>query len=330
MDVVLYHDTLLTGNGTAGLSIGGVIRDFYEPRSIIKEGTSKVTFAGHNTYAGETIVRGGELALASTGAIDGSSRVHVENGGSLKLAAGLINTDRLSIDAGGAFAFTGGQLATDRVDGSLTNAGGTFDPGSSQGVTQVFGGFSQTSGTLHMLVETTPQMTKVDKLAVAGVGALGGVLDIDNLDSGGFVSLSTHAYDLITASSITGTFSSVMLPSAPNTYTTWSLAYEAAKVTLNLSLLPGVIYSGADGINQKDLVALLYNFGLAGGATLAQGDANGDGAVNGADLIVWQRSLANPAFPVGAPVPEPTSCCLLCLGVVATMLSRRRRRPRIA
>lgn len=328
MDVVLYHDTLLTGNGTGSFNIGGVIRDFYSPRSIIKEGTSKVTFSGHNTYAGQTIVRGGELALASTGAIDGSSRIHVQNGGTLTLGDGLVNTPRLSIDAGGAFAFTGGQLQTDRVDGSLAKSGGVFNPGSAQGVTPIFGGFSQTGGTLQMFVEATPQGTKVDKLAVSGIASLGGTLDIGSLDSGGSVSLSTHAYDLITALSITGTFSSVVLPAAPNAYTAWSLAYEATKVTLNLSLLPGVMYSAVDGINQKDLVVLLYNFGISSGATFAQGDANGDGAINGADLLTWQRSLSIPSLPAGAVIPEPGSC-VLALAALAALIGHQRRRRQL-
>jgi autotransporter-associated beta strand protein len=329
MDLVLFHDTLLTGNGTAKLNIGGVIRDFYTPRSIIKEGASKVTFSGHNTYAGRTIIRGGELSLTTTGAIDGSSRVHVQNGGTLNLAAGLIQTPRLSIDAGGVFTFSGGQLATNQVDGSVVNTGGRFEPGLTQGVTNVFGGFSQTAaGTLQMLIEATPQSTNVDKLAVSNQAALGGVLDIDILNSGGSVALNVHSYDLITAANITGTFSSVMLPAAPNAYTAWAVAYASNKVTLNLSLLPGVIYSAADGINQRDLVTLLYNFGKLSGATLAQGDANGDGAVNGADLITWQRSLA-AATPTGAAVPEPGSCAL-CLGALAALLARRRRERRAA
>ncbi len=46
------------------------------------------------------------------------------------------------------------------------------------------------------------------------------------------------------------------------------------------------------------------------------GDANGDGAIDGADLLTWQRNLSAPiAQPAGSAIPEPQAGLLLLVGV---------------
>ncbi len=70
-------------------------------------------------------------------------------------------------------------------------------------------------------------------------------------------------------------------------------------------------------VNSADLTAWRNNFGLASGATKAQGDANSDGCVDGADFLVWQRSFgAGSATAIAATVPEPAT---LLLGVLLSV-----------
>jgi hypothetical protein len=94
------------------------------------------------------------------------------------------------------------------------------------------------------------------------------------------------------------------------------------------SLLPATVHfgpkatisSGASAdfdsngfINSTDLNAWKGGFGT--GTTRAQGDADGDLRVNGADFLVWQRQLG--IAPVGVltgVVPEPTAVGLLTIG----------------
>jgi hypothetical protein len=59
-------------------------------------------------------------------------------------------------------------------------------------------------------------------------------------------------------------------------------------------------------------------FGPAGPA-FSEGDANGDGAINAADLAVWQSQFgAAPAVETaGLAIPEPAGGVLLLAGITA-------------
>jgi hypothetical protein len=60
------------------------------------------------------------------------------------------------------------------------------------------------------------------------------------------------------------------------------------------------------------------------GATKSSGDANGDGAVNGADFLIWQREQGLGPMAAGAAVsaPEP-SCFVLCAAGISIGARRR-------
>ena len=78
-------------------------------------------------------------------------------------------------------------------------------------------------------------------------------------------------------------------------------------------------FDGDRDVDDGDLERWKTGFGSAGGAMRDQGDANGDGVVDGSDFLIWQRSLTGAA---GADVvPEPGGLAL-ALGALATVMFR--------
>jgi hypothetical protein len=67
-------------------------------------------------------------------------------------------------------------------------------------------------------------------------------------------------------------------------------------------------------------------FGTASGAAKTNGDANADGAVDGADYLIWQRQFGTtPADVAISAVPEPTSAVMALLAIAIGSAASRRR-----
>jgi hypothetical protein len=77
-------------------------------------------------------------------------------------------------------------------------------------------------------------------------------------------------------------------------------------------------------VDGADFLAWQRGVGLAEGATLGDGDATGEGAVDAADLTVW--SGAFDSAPGLRSVPEPTYGTIAGVLVIFVTLSARRRR----
>ncbi len=86
-------------------------------------------------------------------------------------------------------------------------------------------------------------------------------------------------------------------------------------------------------VDRADVDTLLANFGLTSGASFEQGDADGDGDIDGDDVLAWQMSLG-PAVNVSAlsaaadsqlAVPEPATAALMAIALVAGCALPRRR-----
>lgn len=73
---------------------------------------------------------------------------------------------------------------------------------------------------------------------------------------------------------------------------------------------------------------LILQRGTGVGTTAAEGDANGDGVINGADLAIWETQYGGPPplAAVAAAVPEPTALLLLQLAGLTGLIGTRRRR----
>jgi hypothetical protein len=110
----------------------------------------------------------------------------------------------------------------------------------------------------------------------------------------------------------------VDVPNLKFTYTT----------VLGTSIVGNVVYTDAPTLNADfnenglvngaDLPNWRTGYGTSPGATHMQGDADGDGDVDGRDFLIWQRQFGSaiPLVSNIAAVPEPNTFLLLTLALV--------------
>ena len=82
---------------------------------------------------------------------------------------------------------------------------------------------------------------------------------------------------------------------------------------------PTADFDNDSDVDGRDFLAWQRGFGTASGASLQQGDANHDGAVNAADLSIWQTQYGQPGHLTvqATAVPEPTTALLLLFSLAA-------------
>lgn len=98
LDVVMYDNLTVGGDGDVSVTINGQIRDYYDPRNLTKSGTSTVVLAGSNAYEGDTIVEGGTLTITSA-YLEESADVYLTTGAVFDLDfAGIDSIDELFFD----------------------------------------------------------------------------------------------------------------------------------------------------------------------------------------------------------------------------------------
>jgi hypothetical protein len=87
---------------------------------------------------------------------------------------------------------------------------------------------------------------------------------------------------------------------------------------------PDADFNGDGQVDGRDLLAWQRGFGLASGASRAQGDADGNGIVNAADLAVWGDQFGSAAAAAAA-IPEPAAATLIGVALLSAACRRRRR-----
>ena len=171
-DIMLYNDLLVTGDGTANVTLSGTLKDAFSSCSITKSGDSELLLANSPTYTGTTTISKGKLTLASGVQLNATSLVHVADGGVL-----------------------GGNGS---VSAPITGAG-EISPGQSVGTLTCSN--DATIGKLTIEIDATT----ADQFIVGGqLNVSTGTLDIRDLEA------PTAAYYLVASyASLAGTFKSV-------------------------------------------------------------------------------------------------------------------------
>lgn len=193
------------------------------------------------------------------------------------------------------------------------------------------------SATLKLNVDrsaTLPGQPMVSDLisVTNGLTSIAGVLQIDELS--GFQANPKETVSLVatSASSLTGIFSSVLVEDGDPTTSgiltntvgggeaAYAVTYTISGVSARISL-PGD-FNLDDVVNTADQAIWGANVGL-NVATWADGDANGDGWVDGNDLMIYQRNFGR-SWPALQIVPEPRSVALLMFAFLTFTTTRGR------
>jgi len=329
IDLQLFDDLEITGDGTQNFNLNGSIRDYDQPRSVTKTGTSLVHLKGHNTFRGDLTIAGGQVKLTGAdAAIDGADTILIGSAGTLAMDSGLIAVERIDRSSGGAFQFTGGELRVVDIIGDLANQGGNFSPGASPALSSVSGNFEQTAGMLTMELGGTIPGIEYDQLEISGTASLGGTLHVELL--GDFGPAGGESFELIHATGgISGTFETTLLPDlSPDL--SWRLIYGPFGVQLLVDS-DGTVNNPPGDYNRDGIVDagdyVVWRKSLDSAGSLAA-DGNGDGRVDQDDYTVWRTNFGKtgpPAAGQAAGVPEPASILIAMLAML-TILSAGRRR----
>ena len=266
----------------------------------------------------QAIINSGSVTVDAVGQHAGTLQIAPGSGNnaSVTVSAGWLDaadevqvgsasgTGTLTVDAAGTLVsplVSVGALGTlggsGLIEGSIVSEG-LVSPGTSPGTLTVDGDFTQDAGgTLLMEIAS---LASFDQLDVSGTLFAGGTLEVDLL---GYSPAAGDTFDLLDFASATGSF------------------------TLDLPTL-------AAGLSWDDT-----NLLTTGELSVIQdlsGDFDGDGDVDIADLIVWQRTdgtaagldawkaefTGSPAS-ASAAVPEPTALALVLLGMIGLGLRGR-------
>ncbi len=166
---------------------------------------------GNFTVGGEINVSPNTV-LRSTGTITFNGSL-INNNGNITAPFDFINAAAKTLKGNGTFS-----------SNFVLNNAATVAPGSSPGILTVAGNYTQGDATLNIEISGTSPGTGYDRLAVTGTAAISGTLNATELP--GFDAQGVTTLDIITAGSVTGTFSQVNLPPL------WSVHYASNKVSL--------------------------------------------------------------------------------------------------
>ncbi|CAA9202785.1 T9SS type A sorting domain-containing protein [Flavobacterium collinsii] len=160
------------------------------------------------------------------------NKVKISNGLVVKVNGNFSNTANAGLDIDGTLNIDNNLVNNGSVTGNgiliyvsdFTNTG-SFSPGnSSAGALAINGNFSNGTGVLNFKLAGTTAATQYDQLNITGNFSCSGTINVATIS--GFTPASNTIFELIKASSLSGTFATKNLPA------NWTIEYTATKALL--------------------------------------------------------------------------------------------------
>jgi autotransporter-associated beta strand protein len=207
--VNLAAGSVTLGASSGSSSFSGIIAG---AGGLIKSGASTQTLSAANTYAGETIIKEGTLALSGSGKI-ASAKVTVGDAGSSgAVLDALALANGLTIAANQTLGGVGTIKGTTTIQGVLA-------PGNSTGILNNIGNVSFEAGSsFNMELGGTTAGTNYDQLNVTGSVSLAGLLSVS---MGTYVPTNGDMFFIIandSADAIAGVFSNAATDGSTYTF----------------------------------------------------------------------------------------------------------------
>lgn len=273
--------------------------------------------------------------------------------------AGFVRSTQVQVASFGGIADTPTPVFTARDPDGITRGVGIFEFHYENGGTrpfQVLGNLSINNGFNPATAGTRSSRLdlKINEPACSGVNCV--PADIGLFDIGGII-LGTGDLDNDTLTDDDRVFSDktgtvhyyegdTVSANYGNIVYNWTISYTGfIDMDINTSVVNDILGAGEGGdivlmgvsslivesadfdesgdVNGLDFLIWQQNAG--GPGTFFEGDANGDGQVNSADLTIWNNTY-DPGGPLQAvtSVPEPSSALLLSVSLCGMVLRRRK------
>jgi fibronectin-binding autotransporter adhesin len=288
-----------TGENTLAANIGN---NGSGALSVVKDGPGTWILAGANTYTGATTVNAGTLLVNNS---TGTGTVTVNAEGTI-----------------GGYGTIGGAVTV--------NAGGTVAPGGSVGALTANGNVVMGDGSIYewqLAAKTGTPGTHWDLITAASINLTGLItFKVDNSLFGGLISPTDGPFVVANTTAGTITSSAKFTFILPDGWKGGKLALSDDRTSLILSDLSCMVPGDTNGdqvVDTADYVAVKQNLGLTGGASLAQGNLDGDGDVDWDDLQIVMTNFGTGTSTTPATTPEPATLGLLAIGALAVLRRRR-------
>jgi hypothetical protein len=254
------------------------------------------------------------------------------NHGTLVLIDTTINGP-VSSPAGSTVTIVGGVAFNQLVSGAgqffgpgTVTFNGGFHPGDSPATVNFAG--SVTLGLNNTLAIELGGLTpgaQYDQVHVAGQLLLGGTLTVSDIN--GFTPAANNSFDILDWGTLSGTFSTIVLPSLSGGLA-WNTSqlYTAGILSIDSVGLPGD-YNHNDVVDAADYVVWRNTLGQT--VTTGTGaDGNGNGVIDSNDYAFWRGHFGMTAgsgssAATSAAVPEPATLVMLIVGIVLMCSSQR-------